>query len=327
MSEFLVNLARRSAGVLAPLGSPAAALAPAPAGAAVTAAPPIPDGAEGGPSDGAAAEPLAEIVTLTGGSADERRAHDDRDPRVAPAVAPVVQSRDTPGAVASRRAPAPGGERSPGAPRPARTSSQEPAHDVMPGDIETARHRSRPSSPARPVSDATRVVETAPVPATQSRSPGIPPAPAPTPRSAAPAVPAAPSPAVAPQPRAPSVPAVDHSGAEDNAPRRRSARPPGPPLSERQPATVAPDDESPSAPPRPPLVPSVAAEALAAPSGVTSPDRRQPEPRPVQVRIGTIEIRAAAPAPPPAPAAPAPVPATGFDDYARLRRYAGWPRR
>jgi len=79
----------------------------------------------------------------------------------------------------------------------------------------------------------------------------------------------------------------------------------------------------PAVPPvlRPAPLPPVANASEAAPT--------QKSEKQVEVKIGTIEIRAAAP--PPAPQAPEPVaarnqPVEGFDDYRAVRQYAAWFR-
>ncbi len=69
----------------------------------------------------------------------------------------------------------------------------------------------------------------------------------------------------------------------------------------------------------PPVTPNPSASPL-----LPAPQTAVP---PVSVRIGTIEIHAAAPPPPPPPPVPAAAPPSpadvlsGFDDYARIRRY------
>jgi hypothetical protein len=134
---------------------------------------------------------------------------------------------------------------------------------------------------------------------------------------------------VTPPPPLPLPPtAVDRIREEPDEPRAElSPLPPMLPREQIRPAAVPREqlretDEKPPMPRTvvlPPVTPNDSASPL-----LPAPQSAVP---PVSVRIGTIEIHAAAPPPPPPSPVPAVVPPSpadvlsGFDDYARIRRY------
>jgi hypothetical protein len=294
VSGFLVNLARRSAG-LAPVVAASTGMAAA-AGPSHDRVSPPAEAASTPLAPPALAAPSAPVVAATAALAPA-----PATVAVVPAAvpAPAVQRLVAPGP-----APAPAWSPAPAAPP---MPSGGPAS--IPGRAEAVPAAVPVAAPPPPSAPPVAVVEARafePAPAVIVAAPSVEPTGAAPPVLVAPAAPAL-------QPAAPIFPAASPAAVE---------------LADHG----APADETPSTHDLTRAA-AIAVAAIAPPvtSGAQSPARHDPSTpeRVVRVRIGTIEIHgerpAAATIPVAAPVAAAAAPApSGFERFARLRSYAPW---
>lgn len=309
MSDFLVNVAQRGAG-LAPLVKVQPPFIPTFAPGNVAARPAEPDAAPG-PADVRSPKPLAPVQGETPPLTAQAEALSPRSqpaqtmtppPLVAVPTEPPTPPHSPPLQV---DAPPTGTDR---AAEPGQAVETATATVVSPQAAPLPRHPQPPAlivTPA-PVTDSaiqTPMVERpGPAPDRPSTSPGLPVEAEtdPLPR------PAAVHPALTQEP-------YDRAEMDHPQPIIRSTN---------QLANQAPTQPT----IHPAIQPAIAAErplALPKPGMPAMP----PEPRPIQVRIGTVEVRATTPPPSPPSPPPASAPVSrGFDDYVHIRTYVNWER-
>jgi ribonuclease E len=322
VSEFLLNLARRSAGAPAPNVAVPAPAARAPVEPGVAGSAEALGDAVAGEQDagregvhGATADrewrEITRVERVPAPSRHTDPAHDDRSPAVGPAAAPATAA---PATAEIRPSMPMTTDAVPG--RESARDADEVEERVAQRTADRASHDT--AAAERAMSATARLVAPAPAAERESRA---------EPRPATLAIPArdAPSPLTqavraAPTPPAPGdvVPGEHARGVVDagDQPAPARALPAAPPASRAMASERAPTESH-----------DIRAAAAPATAGMPAPPHGAHEARTIQVRIGTIEIRTAE-AQPTAPAAPpAPAPAIGFADYARVRRYGGWSRR
>ncbi len=291
MSDFLLNLARRSAGLAPIVGARVGPPAPAP-GRDSEPAPP----AAGVRTETTRAAPPRPVETL----APRPMAEPTAAPRAIPMAAPGV-------------AATPAVQRMPAAPAAAEPTASAPARSVAPAAAPAV------TTPPAHVVIEPRAVKAAPR-GSLAESPVV-----------APVIPGAePHPIVdAPSATAAVVPAgVSVEPRSEETPARPAELSRIVEIVREERSVLAPSDERTLSEPPLPVASVEPAPVRMPPRASEDAARVEPEPeRLVHVRIDAIEIHAAVPepastrahAPPPSAA-----PAGGFDEFARLRSYAPW---